>query len=156
MKRVILLAITLCVLITSTCSAFEPPDPNRWLWITSTDRIGCWVDLQTIKFETQDNEYKKCYKHRFVTAWVEMYDAESNEVSINKWYCDLDCEKYRFLSMTKYDGNGKLIDSANVPIYLQEDISMIPGTVGEVILLSLKGLWQINEYAKNIKNSDEV
>lgn len=156
MKRVILIAATLFILLTSVCSAFEQPDPNRWLWITSTDKVGCWVDLQTIKFETQDNEYRKCYKHRFVTAWVEMYDVTLDEITINKWYCDLDCEKYKFLSMTKYDGNGKLIDSADVPIYLQNDISMVPGTVGEVIFLCFKDLWEINEYVKDIENSNDI
>ena len=156
MKKIIVLTAFLCMLLTSVCSAFKEPDPNRWLWITSTDKIGCWVDLQTIKFEMQDNEYSDCYKHRFVTAWVQMYIAETDEVETNKWYCDLDFEKYKFLSITKYDGNGKLISSNDVPSCLQNYSSIIPGTVGEVILFCFKELWDVNEYATKLKNANDI
>lgn len=156
MKRVILIAATLFILLTSVCSAFEQPDPNRWLWITSTDKVGCWVDLQTIKFETQDNEYRECYKHCFVTAWVQMYDAEKETVSLQKVSLDLECEKFAMLSVSIYDKDSKLINSADFPTYMQNYDSIVPGTVGESILICFKDLWQINEYAKNIKNSDEV
>lgn len=143
-KKVVLLVATLFILLTSVCNAFEQPNPNRWSWIASNEKVGCWIDLQTIRFERKKSKYDECYGHRFVTVWVQMYFPQDGEVSINKWYCDLDCEKYKFLSLNRYDSDKNLINSYNVPVSLQKYILIIPDTVGERIFERLKKLWTIN------------
>lgn len=156
MKKIIVLTAFVCMLLTSVCSAFKEPDPNRWLWITSTDKIGCWVDLQTIKFEMQDNEYRDCYKHRLVTAWVQMYSVDNDTTNLQRVNIDLDCEKFKLISVSVYDKDNKLVASETFPKYMQQYKFITPGTIGENLLLSFKDLWDAHGHAANQTDANDI
>ena len=44
MKKILALVFILVLSVSSICSAFEQPDPDRWFWIGSDDKIGFWLD----------------------------------------------------------------------------------------------------------------
>ena len=51
MKKILALVFILMLSVSSICSAFEQPDPDRWFWIGSDDKIGLWLDAQTMELE---------------------------------------------------------------------------------------------------------
>lgn len=154
MKKVILLVAALFILLTSVCSAFEQPDPSRWLWVSKSENADYWIDFQTTKFEKETNKYDKCYGHRFVDAWIKSHNIKSDEAELCKWHCDLDCEKFKVLSLVIYDKQGNVKTSINQSdVHFQDYIQIVPGSVSEGVLFGLNYLWNVNENMKELKEN---
>ena len=63
MKKILALVFILVLSVSSICSAFEQPDPDRWFWIGSDDKIGFWLDSQTMEFEKELSD-------RITRVWI--------------------------------------------------------------------------------------
>lgn len=149
MKKIIVLTAFLCMLLTSVCSAFKEPDPDRWIWCGSDNKLGYWFDIQTIKIGN-GNDYGdaiSCNKHRFVGVWILSYDVTVDESSISRWECDLDCDKYKITETTFYNNKGDVISSYNYKFANFQNA--VPGSWGENILKNLDDWWDIFVLLKN-------
>lgn len=138
MKRIFLI-IVLLLYIPIITFAFEEPDPQRWYWVASDDKKGYWIDRQTLKFSTRNMETISCYNHKFVTAWLMVYNAEEDKTALEQFIFDLDCKKSKLLYFTLYDEQGNLIDSFT-PEYSKYEAT-IPGTYGEAVQEVLTVMW---------------
>lgn len=140
MKKIIALLFILILSVSSICNAFEPPNPNRWFWVGSDEKIGVWIDSKTIKASKDTNRYSSTYGCRFVQAWELQYYADENTYFILNSIYNLDRRLYRTLSLTKYD------DSGNV-IYSNDDSSryypIIPGSWGESIFTYMEMFYDL-------------
>ena len=149
MKKLIVLLFILILSVSSICNAFEPPNPNRWLWVGSDDKIGIWIDRQTIKASKDTNRYSSTYGCRFIQSWEMHYSTEENTHFIANVEHNLDRRLRRTLSLTEYDDSGKVIFS-------DDDISryhpIIPGSWGETILTYMEVFYDIETNNPRIYN----
>lgn len=140
MKKIIALLFIMFLFLSSICNAFEPPNPNRWLWVGSDEKIGIWIDRQTIKASKDTNRYSSTYGCRFVQSWELHYYADENTHYIANVEHNLDRRLRRTLSLTKYD------DSGNV-IYSDDDKSryhsIIPGSWGEAVFVYMEVFYDL-------------
>ena len=145
MKKFLLTLFLIILLIPASASAFEPPDSSRWFWVNSDDSFGVWVDMQTLKYNTEYNRYSPCNGHRFVTVWELWYSAEDNTNSRENKVYDLDCRTVKILSSYIYDDNGKIISSdrrSSLPS------TIVPGTWGEILMEFMDFLWDVDRKYK--------
>lgn len=139
MKTLFIFLLVSVLNIYSLCFAFEPPDESRWHWIDSNDKLGVWVDTQTIKFKQINNSYSQCNGHRTVDAWFMMYHSESDTVLVSNDIYDLNCRTYKTLQFVKYDSSNNIIDSFK--FQYPEVSNIVPGSWGEVIFDTLNSMW---------------
>ncbi len=140
MKKLIVLLFILMLSVSSICNAFEPPNPNRWLWVDSDDKFGVWIDIQTIKASKDTDRYSSTYGCRFIKAWEMRYHADTNTYYIVNTEYNLDRRLRRTLSVTKYDDSGNAISSNN---NRSRYYPIIPGSWGEVILTCMEVLYDL-------------
>ncbi len=96
MKKILALVFILMLSVSSICSTFEQPDPDRWFWIGSDDKIGFWLDAQTMEFEKE-------YSDRITRVWVLTYTAKDDTSTKSLWEYNLDkknLEHYLMLYIT--------------------------------------------------------
>lgn len=130
MKKIITFLFILMLSLSSICTAFEPPDPDRWLWVGSDAKIGVWIDKQTFQTRKDLNKYSSTYGCRFANVWEMWYDANENTSSVvNKEY-NLDRRLYMLLSSTHYDDSGNVVSSSSSP---SRYITIVPNSWGESI-----------------------
>lgn len=138
MKKIIALVFILMLSISSVCSAFEQPDPARWFWLGSDDKIGLWLDSQTMEFEKELSD-------RITRVWVLTYTAKDDNSSKSLWEYNLNKRKLRILSEVIYNSSGDVI-------YTRETsslwISVIPGTWGETIMKFMDSAYAFQEKQK--------
>lgn len=138
MKKILALVFILMLSVSSICSAFEQPDPDRWFWIGSDDKIGFWLDAQTMEFEKE-------YSDRITRVWVLTYTAKDDTSSKSLWEYNLDKRKLRILSEVIYNSSGDVI-------YTRETSSLwtsvIPGTWGETIMKFMNLAYDFQEKQK--------
>lgn len=146
MKKIILTLFLLIFIIPNSVFAFEPPDPNRWFWAGSDDKIGVWIDMRTLKYHKEYNRYSPCKGHRFVTSWELWYDARENISTTNNCEYDLDCRKMRYLSSYTYNDSGDIINSTTIPGYYSK---AVPGSWGEIIMDYMDLFWNVS-HNKNL------
>lgn len=100
-KKIIALTLLLMLLLSSVCMAFQP-DPNRWAWVSSNDRIGVFYDKQTISYYDYGNTCE---------LWVMLVYPDDGVYSISNLSFAKD-RTMRPISFIKYDSNtGKLLDA---------------------------------------------
>lgn len=145
MKKLLLALFLIITIIPAPVLAFEPPDSSRWFWVGSDDRIGVWVDMQTVKYRTEYNRYSPCKGHRFVTSWELWYSAEDNTSNISNKEYDLDCRTVKYYSNYIYDDNGKVISSSTLP---SSPATVIPGSWGETLMEFMDFLWDVDRKYK--------
>lgn len=138
MKRILAIAFALQLLISSACLAFEPPTDKRWLWLGSTDEIGCWVDTESMEYRI-DNLYPHD-KHKQVDVWVLFYSVEKDMSVRERWTVDLTCQRFKENSTVAYDKDNKVIASYNRSY--AEFESVIPETWSEAIYTACKTSWE--------------
>lgn len=146
MKKFLLILFLILNIIPKVALAFEPPDPNRWFWAGSDDKIGVWIDMRTLKFHKEYNRYSACQGHRFVTAWEIWYDARKNLNTTKNAEYDLDCRKLRYLSSYTYNDNGNVISSTTIPGYY---FDVVPGSWGETLMDYMNLFWNVS-HDKNL------
>lgn len=56
MKQILTILFALQILFCPVGMAFESPKGDRWLWIGSTDEMGCWVDMDSMDYRI-NNRY---------------------------------------------------------------------------------------------------
>lgn len=137
MKKLMLLLTLAIMSISSICHAFEQPDPNRWVWLNSNDKYGFWLDKQTLKFE-KINKLSTHQGHNSANVWIQVYNAETDQVALQNVILDFDCTLLGPVSITLYDTNRTLINSYNHPVI--EFTPIIPDTNGEFIYLVVKSI----------------
>lgn len=138
MKRILAIAFVLQVLISSASFAFEPPTNKRWLWLGSTDEMGCWVDTESMEYRISDMYPHD--KHKQVDVWVLFYTVKEDTSSKQRMTLDLTCQNYKINSVIRYDKKGKIIGSSNRSY--AEFESVIPETWSETIFEVCKIFWE--------------
>ena len=147
MKRIIFLLLTLQILVVSISNAFEPPNPDRWLWVGKTaDKNDWWIDLQSINYELS-NTYRHD-KHHQVEVWVMFYDLNNKQISKQRSIYDISCNQYKITTSLLLDENNKLLDSLN--LNYRDFESVPPESIGERILQTCKYFWD-NDPRNNLK-----
>lgn len=143
MKKILALVFILVLSVSPICSAFEQPDPDRWFWIGSDDKIGFWLDSQTMEFEKELSD-------RITRVWVLTYTAKDDNSSKSLWEYNLDKRKLRILSEVIYNSSGDVI-------YTRETsnlwTSVIPGTWGETIMKFMNSAYDFQK-SKKLKIND--
>lgn len=145
MKRILAILFALQILFCSLGMAFEQPDPNRWFWLGSDDKLGWWIDIQST-----DYRISKQYPHqghKQVDVWVLNYNTEEDTSSIGQYIVDLNCRKSNLSSFVKYDNKGNVIDSWNQTF--ENYKSIVPGSWGESIFIFCKAAWDSDPRNKN-------
>lgn len=140
MKKIIALIFVICTLISSTCIAFETPNPNRWFWIDSDDRYGLWIDKQSLRSNYKGNK-------EYVNVWWMIYDAGDGSYEKHHWNCDVENRMFKKLGYVKYNSNDQVVDSYNFR-YLDYE-SPTPETIGEIVLDFTIELNKLNKLLKN-------
>lgn len=139
MKKILALVFILMLSVSSICSAFEHPDPDRWFWIGSDDKIGFWLDAQTMEFEKE-------YSDRITRVWVLTYTAKDDTSTKSLWEYNLDKRKLRTLSDVVYNSSGDVIYTKKVPGLWE---AVIPGTWGESIMKFMNLAYEFQEKQKS-------
>lgn len=147
MKRIIFLLLTLQLLLTSVCNAFEPPTDKRWLWLGSTDEFGCWLDTASTRYVIDDRYKHK--NHKQVIVWILFYNAEKNTYSRQLCTYDISCEQYKTTQALIYDAQDHIIDSINADFMNFESIP--PETFAETIFIACQKLWYTDPRNDNLK-----
>lgn len=147
MNRIIFLLLTLQILLTSVCNAFEPPTDKRWLWLGSTDKAGCWLDTASTRYVIDDSYKHK--NHKQVIVWILFYNAEKNSQSRHLVTCDISCEQYKITQALIYDAQDNIIDSINADFMNFESIP--PETFAETIFIACQKLWYTDPRNDNLK-----
>lgn len=138
MKKILALVFILVLSVSSICSAFEQPDPDRWFWLGSDDKIGFWLDAQTMEFEKELSD-------RITRVWVLTYIAKNDNSSKSLWEYNLDKRKLRILSEVIYNSSGDVIHSKD---FSSLWTSVIPGTWGETIMKFMDSAYDFQEKRK--------
>ncbi|MBO5245378.1 MAG: hypothetical protein J6B02_04690 [Selenomonadales bacterium] len=106
MKRVIPLMLALLILLTSTCFAAYQPDPARWIWLGSDDKVGFFIDKETVQYSNDGNtvSFWLCQVHTqeklhfiinnkisksdrtIITLHISEYDDKTNKVKFSHTY----------------------------------------------------------------------
>lgn len=147
MKRIIFLLLTLQILLTSVCNAFEPPDPSRWLWIGKTnDKNDYWIDPQSINYEIS-NLYNHD-KHKQVEVWVMFHDSTNRKIAKQRSVYDLSCNQFKINSSLLFDENNTLLNSLNLSYRDFESIP--PESIAERILQTCQYFWD-NDSRNTVK-----
>lgn len=138
MKRILAIVFVLQMLLSPVCMAFEPPTDERWLCVGSTDKIGCWVDTESMEYRISDDYSHK--GHKQVDVWVLVHDSERKLSSRRRSTYDLTCQKYKINSVIVYNKKDKVVDSYSKNY--AEFESVIPETWSEAIYTVCKMLWE--------------
>lgn len=118
-KRVCLLSLLLLSLLVSVVSA--NPDENRWHWVMSTDRIGIYIDKQSIKYDPATDS---------VNLWAMFYIPSEEKMVIEKKEINYERNVISTHQTHEYKTNKE------EPIrseYVTTSNEIIPGTFGEAI-----------------------
>lgn len=137
MKKLVILLTMIILSISSLCYAFEQPDPARWLWLYSDDKVGVWLDKHTYKTEKISRSIGHD-GHDSANVWIQLYDLTKNQKSLQNFICDFKCNSIANAAIVLYDSNNELIDSYN-STYTQFK-PLIPDSIGELIFASVKNI----------------
>lgn len=123
MKRVLPILLILLVLLSATCFAAYEPDPARWIWLGSDDKVGIFLDKETITYSDDKNT---------VEFWVCWVYPEKNQFINENTKMDKSTKTYTNLSYTIYDCETKEpISSHTYALWEQKTEKIVPGTLGE-------------------------
>ncbi len=148
MKKILLILFLILAIIPKIVFAFEPPDPNRWYWAGSDEKIGVWIDKQTLVASKENNANSSCFNHRYVTSWEMWYNSQDKTTILCNSIYDLDCRKRKDLSAITYDEFGRAINSVipASPIFLP----IPPDTWGEGLLNLMIEFWNYQNKGQSI------
>lgn len=119
-KRVCLLSLLLLSLLVSIVSANQV-DENRWHWVMSTDRMGVYIDKQSIKYDPATDS---------VNLWVMYYTPTEEKIELEK--TEINYERNVISTYQKYEyKNGKEEPAKNN--YVTTSNEIVPNTFGEAI-----------------------
>lgn len=145
MKQILTILFALQILFCPVGMAFEPPSGDRWFWIGSTDKIGCWIDIQSMDFRIESMYPHK--GHKQVDLWALVYNAERDDHSKQRTVYDLTCKKYKTTSVISYDKNNRITNSFDTSYRDYE--SVIPETFTEAIYEFCNAVWDYDPRNKN-------
>lgn len=118
-KRVCLLCLLLLSLLVSIVSA--NPDENRWHWVMSTDRMGVYIDKQSLKYDAATDS---------VNLWVMYYTPTEEKIELEK--TEINYERNVISTYQKYEyKDGKEEPAENN--YVTTSNEIVPNTFGEAI-----------------------
>lgn len=154
MKKFILFLLTLQLLISATCLAFEQPNPDRWLWLNSNDTNGFWLDRESINSKLDTRYQHK--DHLLLECWILSYNVKDDQSSKLLLSLDMECAEFKILHVSVYDKNNKLIGQHTYSYGDYEPI--VPETLIESIFEVFKNLLkeQANDYQNSEKDLEEI
>lgn len=120
MKKIVALTLVFMLLLSSVCLAFQP-DPDRWGWIYSDDRVGIFYDKQTMDY--YDNWYT-------CKVWLMKVYPNKDSYKIQKIFIKKN-RTMSIMSTAEYDSNGKIISSESWQYPDYDEI--VPDSIGEAI-----------------------
>lgn len=132
MRKLVTLLTLAIMSISSICYAFEQPDPNRWLWLGSDDKMGIWLDMQSFKIE----KIRKSIGHdghNSANLWIQFYKSNEDQHAMQNFICDFDCNSISSASVVVYNSNNEVVDSFT-PMYT-EFHTVVPGSLGEYLYI---------------------
>ena len=142
MKK-ILMFILMMISITSTCFAFEEPNSERWKKIGEDGKLAMWIDKQTLIINTEQSQQSEHCGHTYVTTWSIQHENSKQGHDLIKVEADLNCRTLDFRYAARYGEDGAVIESAEAPS--RKPFSVLPGTVGEVMILAIEELKKSKE-----------
>ncbi len=83
MKKIMAL-VFLLALISGACSAFEPPDPERWQLIKSTGKYEFWLDKETVRFTKEKYGVSANIWLKFHLIEGDIEKMENEEINLNR------------------------------------------------------------------------
>lgn len=112
--------LVLFILIPATTTSAYTPNPSRWTWIDSNDKVGIFVstDLPT-RYEDG------------VKQWVMHVLAEGGYSLYLEGFRAKDGKESCFIQYANYDDESTVISSGKIPYVEWETV--IPGTMGEEV-----------------------
>ena len=121
--------------------------PPRWMFVTSLDE-----KVNTVVFYDRQSVASPYYDEKDV--WVGIFYRGKNPCEypvckekniqstkhyhLSRWRLNARLMQYKILSVTARDENYNLVDSFDIPSYLQEAKTIEPDTVGEQVLNEIK------------------
>ena len=75
------LMILILASLTSTCFAFEKPNPDRWEEIGGNDELTMWIDKETLMINTEKSQQSEHCGHTYATTWI-MQHKKAKKVMI--------------------------------------------------------------------------
>ena len=125
MKKVMPLLLVLLILLTSTCFAAYEPDPNRWIWISSDDEIGAFLDKETIEYSADGI---------VVDFWLCYVYPKDKQYAIVNHIINKSEKTLTLTHISIYNADTrKLIESYTPNSWEQEAERIIPDTNGEIL-----------------------
>lgn len=123
MKKVIPILLALLILLTSTCFAAYEPDPNRWMSLYADDEITEYLDVKTLQYSADGN---------MADFWICYVQPKENVHRLVNQKLDKSNRTLTLIHTTKYDSvTNNVLDSIDIPLYMQKPIKITPGSVSE-------------------------
>jgi hypothetical protein len=136
----IILSLIILLSISTSCFAFDTPQPPRWKWVGSDKKFGVWVDTESCTFFTESAKKHSHKNHKFAIVWTLWYHAETNNHELVREKYDFTCRKTAILSYIEYNDNGEVLNTHTVDYPSYRDI--IPKTWGEAIFETVYDLYK--------------
>ncbi len=114
MKKTAAFTLVLLLFLSCACSAFEPPDPERWQLIKSTGKYEFWLDKETVRFTKEEYGVS-------ANIWLKFHLIEGDMEKMENEEINLDRREVRTLSsysvaadgtLEKDDGEEEVIEEA--------------------------------------------
>ncbi len=130
MKKV-LAVLFILFMFYPVCSAFQRPDPTRWLFVGENQIAFYWIDSQSMKFYSD-------------SATVCMLSQRKDETvqSLINWEMDFLRKMQRILNVNVYDANWILVGAYNTP---GPYTPVQPGSINELVYGAMEELYQMRK-----------
>lgn len=120
--------------------------PPRWVYLTTLDEQVnkiLFYDEQSIVSPypyAQDVWVGVFYRGKSPCAYPECKEKAKPHYHLSRWRLDSRLMQFTVLSVATRDENYNVVDSADIPSYLQKAKTIAPDTVGEQLLNEIKGV----------------
>lgn len=116
--------LALLILLTSTCLAAYQPDPERWI---SLGKVG---DFEEEYLDILTPQYSQDFTS--VDFWICRVYLNENKHSLTNFRIDKPNRTIAVIHVTNYESStGKVLNSIDVPSFLQNPAKIVPGSNGE-------------------------
>ena len=130
-KTILVLTAFFTIFFSSVSFASCNLDPYRWLWVTSNDQFGVFIDTISIKYSGSLAQFWEC---NYYPGSCQTHSGEHYEYAL--MYINYNTNSHTIKSLVTYDTKGRVIDSYTYD-YARYD-PIVPGSIGETVAMKVK------------------
>lgn len=131
----VIATLFLLLSFSTLCFAEFQPDSNRWVWIDSNSVTGTWYDSWSVSVNRN-------YNKPTVNIWILQYrNTPEESVSQTLFTVDIKGKKLYLLEAHDYNMQGKMTKSLEWDKYDDNEIRIVPGSLGEAIYYVAMGYY---------------